>query len=163
MSSLAGDLGRSLRWDRGRMRVAVLDFSTPHGDSCELSAPLAEELTTRLFYVDRFAIIERRMLNKVLRENTSGQSDLFDPSEVARLGRLMGADGIVTGTIISNEFGYTFDARIIVVESAEVVSVARTNMPSGIVEQRGTCSVEPVTAPPPAVRSSFTEAPGKWR
>lgn len=39
------------------------------------------------------------MLNRVLMENNVTQSDLCAPSHAARLGGLLGADGVVTGTV----------------------------------------------------------------
>jgi curli biogenesis system outer membrane secretion channel CsgG len=147
VSKMAQTLGERLQWSPAKMKIAVLDFSTPEGSACELSGPLAEDLTTHLFSVDRFSIIERRMLNKVLAETKASQSDFFDPEAVARLGRLMGADGVVAGTITAGANDYSLNARIIVVESALVASVAQVGLPRAIAEQRGSCRSGAVAAP----------------
>lgn len=121
------------------MKVAVIDFVTPQGAGCTLSAPLAEELTLMLFDHRRFSIIERRMLSKVLTESSTSQTDLFDPAAVSRFGRLLGVDGVVTGTIAAEEREYSVNARIIAVETAEVASVALVRIPRSVAEQRGSC------------------------
>ncbi len=134
------------------LRVAVLDVTTPAGDICPLSAPVAEDLTTHLFGTPRLSIIERRMLGRILQENAAAQSDFFDPGQVARLGRLVGADAVVTGTLAAAAHIYTLNARIILVESAEVASVAQVDIPRAIAEERGRCRPLPKAPPPRPTR-----------
>ncbi len=150
---LANDLAQGLRWDgRNRMKVAVLDFVEAHGGECSLGAPAAEDLTTSLFATNQFEIIERRMLDRVLRENQASQSDLYDPEYVARLGGLLGADGIVTGTVSSSQRQYSFNTRVIIAESARVVAAARAEVQRSDAEGRGTCGDvrQVIAAPPPS-------------
>ncbi len=134
------------------LRVAVLDVTTSTGEDCALGAPVAEDLTTHLFGTPRLAIIERRMLGRILEENAAAQSDFFDPDQVARLGRLVGADAVVTGTLAAAARVYTLNARIILVESAEVASVAQVDIPRSIAEERGRCRPLPKSPPPRPTR-----------
>lgn len=152
IESLAHELSNQLRWDgQKRMRVAVLDFVESHGRDCSLGAPAAEDLTTSLFATPRFELIERRMLNRVLMENNATQSDLYDPSHAARLGGLLGADGVVTGTVTASRDDYAFNIRVILTETGGVASAARSVLLRKDADGRGTCGDGRVViaAPPP--------------
>jgi hypothetical protein len=140
IDSLAEDLAKQLRWKGPtRMKVAVLDLVETHGRECSLGAPAAEDLTTRLFTTDRFDIIERRMLDRVLAENKATQSDLYDPEHAAHLGGLLGADGIVTGTVTASQHDYEINLRVIMAESGDVASAAHATMHRNDADGRGTC------------------------
>jgi TolB-like protein len=151
MDELANQLAQRLRWNgRDRMKVAVLDFVEAHGRECTLGAPAAEDLTTSLFSTNKFEIIERRMLDSVLKENQATQSDLYDPGHVARLGGLMGADAFVTGTVVASQHEFAFNSRVILAESGGVASAARVTMPLSEADGRGTCGDgrQIIAAPP---------------
>jgi TolB-like protein len=151
IDNLANTLAQRLRWDgRNRMKVAVLDFVEAHGRECSLGAPAAEDLTTSLFSTNKFEIIERRMLARVLEENQASQSDLYDPEHVARLGGLLGADGIVTGTVVASAHDYDFNSRVILAESGGIASAARRTMRRAEADGRGTCGDgrQVIAAPP---------------
>jgi TolB-like protein len=152
MDGLATALAQRLRWEgQARMKVAVLDFIEANGAACTLGSPAAEDLTTSLFNTNKFEIIERRMLDRVLKENQASQSDLFDPEHVAKLGGLLGADGIVTGTVTASRQGYTFNTRVILAESGGVASAARMELSRTATDGRGTCgdARQVIAAPPP--------------
>jgi hypothetical protein len=149
---LAHDLAERLRWNgRDRMRVAVLDFVESHGAECSLGAPAAEDLTTSLFSTNKFEVIERRMLDRILEENQANQSDLYDPEHAGRLGGLLGADGIVTGTVTATQHEYSFNTRVIVTESGGVAAAARAEIPRADAAGRGSCgdARQVIAAPPP--------------
>ena len=110
------------------IKVAILDFTTVQGDECDLGGVIAEELTTRLFASERFEIIERRQLAQVLSEQKMSASDLLDPNSVARIGRLMGATAVATGTVAVSGTRYHLNARIILVESGTIVSVGQAEI-----------------------------------
>ena len=89
ITALAQTITRQLKWNQRRpMKIAILDFTSASGGACSLGGPLSEDLTTKLFNAKSFSIIERRMLDRVMAENQVVQSDLFDPGQVAKLGRL---------------------------------------------------------------------------
>lgn len=73
------------------------------------------------------------------RAELNGQVDLFDPQQVAKLGRLLGAGGIVTGTILHSDEEYTLNARVILVENAKVASVGKAMLRRKDADQRGEC------------------------
>jgi hypothetical protein len=153
LAALTDELTQSFRFDgEGRLRVAVLGLTAHDGTPCGLGEAIAEELTTRLFQSGRFDVIERRQLARLLEEHEMSSSDLLDPETVARLGRLVGAGGILTGTLAHKGQSYLTNARIILVESAQVVAAAKVPLArSAEVDQLGRCvSGAPLPHPRPA-------------
>lgn len=140
MARLATDLSANLRTSgSGLVKVAVIDLTTPDGRACPLGGVIAEELTTRLFAAGRFEVIERRQLQRILQEQQMSVSDLLDPASAARLGRLVGTRGLVTGTIATAGDSYRINARIILVETAAVASVASAEVGAAHANRYGAC------------------------
>jgi TolB-like protein len=140
VSTLAADLIHNLRReDKTPLKVAVLDFSSPAGAQCPAGASIAEALTTALFNSGEVVVIERRQLASVERELEVSISERMDPGDVAKLGRLVGVSGIVLGTMSPAAFEYRINARLILVETAAVVSAAGCAMARIGVEQNGGC------------------------
>ena len=142
MDSIALQLAKTLKESAPRpLKIAVFDLTTPDGGTCGLGSIAAEDLTTKIFRFDEFEVIERRQLSKVLEEQKMSASDLLDPNSAARVGRVLGAKGIVTGTITSMGEHYCFNVRIILVESSSVVAVADSKCQNNAsVAALGNCS-----------------------
>lgn len=85
---------------------------------------IEEELVTRLFQANQFKVIERSLLENALVELKFNLSDLVDPSVAKQLGRVVGADAIVVGTVTDLGQSIKINARIITVESGEVIGAA---------------------------------------
>ena len=85
-----------------RVRVAVMNFennSSWHYWGDNLGAAAADELVTQLFKSGRFSLVERSQLEAVLEEQELGQSGLVTSSQAAEIGRLLGVQLILTGSI----------------------------------------------------------------
>ena len=85
-----------------RVRVAVMNFennSSWHYWGDNLGAAAADELVTQLFKSGRFSLVERSQLEAVLAEQELGQSGLVTSSQAAEIGRLLGVQLILTGSI----------------------------------------------------------------
>ncbi len=148
-----------------RKRVAVLDFdyATVHsyvtdiwGSDVVIGKGIADMLVTELVRNGTFSVIERKQLDRVLGEQNFQQSGRADASTAARLGRLLGVDAIIIGSI--TQFGrddkklgvgagaggvrvggiglggvgrrsakavVAIDARIVSIETAEILGVAQ--------------------------------------
>ncbi len=68
----------------------------------------ADLVVTRLVQAGAVTVIERTALDKVLAEQNLSNSDRTDPATAARIGRVLGVDGIVLGTITK----WDYDNRI---------------------------------------------------
>lgn len=110
-------------------RVAVLDFSNTTKDANVewLGPAVAETLTTKLHAVRSLRLVERLQLYRVVQEQKLSLSDLVDPGQAAKVGRILGADQIVLGAFTI--FGGTvrFTTRFVDVTSAAILATSSVN------------------------------------
>ena len=102
----------------GKPTLAVIDFA--------IKGPVQEkqagEIVAGLFGTSlsrKYAVIERQQIHRVLDELKFQRSDLVDMTKVARLGRLLGADFIVIGTVSQLGHTVTVEARVVNVETGQ--------------------------------------------
>src|SRR5271169_452927 len=95
-----------------RKRVAVMNFeygtvSTSvqqiFGSNQDVGKGIADMLVDRLVNDGKYSVIERKALDKLITEQNFSNSDRADPSSAARIGKLLGVDAIIVGSI--TEFG----------------------------------------------------------
>ena len=118
-------------------KVAVVPFPDLNGFQSALGEFLAEELITQLFVQNpgRFAVVERRQLNKVLAEQQLSTSSVFEADNITKLGKILGVDAIVTGSIADLGAEVKINARAIAISTASVFAAAAAKAPkSGIAE-----------------------------
>ena len=107
-----------------RIRLAVTEFKTlaDKGRNTQLGVMVSEMFTTEVVNSDAFKIVEREQLEKVLKEIAMAQSGIIDTTKAQEIGRMLGADAIITGSVIRIQDKLRIDARIIEVETGVVVS-----------------------------------------
>jgi TolB-like protein len=112
-------------------KVALVEFAGLDGEVTAFGQFLAEELTTQLFVATpgRFEVVERRQLQRVLQEHRLSASGLLDATTIASLGKILGIEALITGSIADLGPEVKVNARLIAVESARVFAVAATNVP----------------------------------
>jgi len=95
-----------------KVRIAVLDFdyatvttssAAVFGTSVDVGKGIADLLVTDLVKDGTYSIIERKMLDKVLAEQNFSNSNRADPNSAAKIGRLLGVDAMLVGSI--TQFG----------------------------------------------------------
>lgn len=95
-----------------RPRIAIVDFDygTVHtytaalfGSDIDVGKGIADLLVTDLVKDGTYSIIERKALEKVMTEQNFSNSDRADPTSAAKLGKLLGVDAILVGSV--TEFG----------------------------------------------------------
>jgi len=70
----------------------------------------------------RFRMVERDKLALILREQKLSQTALFDQQKAIKLGGLIGAQSIVTGSIIETRNGIEVVSRLIDTETSDILS-----------------------------------------
>jgi TolB-like protein len=111
-----------------KQKIAVLEFTDLQGSVTDFGRYLAEELITRLYQTDKFKVIERQLLNKVIAEQKLSLTGVVDQASAKQLGKLLGVDAIVSGTIASLSQSLKVNARLISTETGEIFSVASTEI-----------------------------------
>jgi len=95
-----------------KKRVAVLNFeygtvssgvAAVFGTNVDIGKGIADMIVEKLVTGGKYSVIERKALDKVLAEQNFSNSDRADASTAAKLGRLLGVDAIVIGSI--TQFG----------------------------------------------------------
>jgi curli biogenesis system outer membrane secretion channel CsgG len=145
-----------------KKRVAVLDFDygTVHsgiaalfGQDIDVGKGVTDLLVKYLVKDGTYSVIERKALDKVMAEQNFSNSDRANPMSAAKLGKLLGVDAIIVGSI--TQFGgetkntniggvggglgkigiggfgskktkasVALDARIVDIDTAEILGVA---------------------------------------
>jgi curli biogenesis system outer membrane secretion channel CsgG len=145
-----------------KKRVAVLDFdygtvrtysAALFGSDIDIGKGIGDLLVKYLVQDGTYSVIERKALDKVLAEQNFSTSDRANPASAAQLGKLLGVDAIIVGSItqFGNEtkntnigggggnwrgFGVggfgrkkskaivNIDARMVNIDTAEIIGVA---------------------------------------
>jgi curli biogenesis system outer membrane secretion channel CsgG len=145
-----------------KKRVAIFDFdyATVHsqvaamfGSDVDVGKGISDLLVTNLVKDGSYSVIERKALDKILKEQNFSNSDRADPNSAAKIGKLLGVDAIIVGSItqFGNDtkntniggaggglggfglggFGHKkskaivmLDARIVDIDTAEILGVA---------------------------------------
>lgn len=107
--------------------VAVLRFDNNSGDTDydPLGKGIAAMMITDLGTVQSIQLVEREKTQDLVNEMQMQQSALFDQRTAARLGKLVGAEYVVTGAILALDPRIRLDTRVVRVETGEIVKTAR--------------------------------------
>ena len=102
--------------------IAVLDLETI-GLTPEEAKILTQRLTTKLISLDKYQVVERTNMDKILKEQKFQKSGCTDSECAVEIGQLLNTDFIVIGSV--SKFGsmYSIDARLIdVAEGKSLIS-----------------------------------------
>lgn len=104
-------------------RVAVVPFTAPRGSGSLAGAVVSERLVIQILASGQLDLVERKFLDKVLEEQRLGVFGIMDQDSVKALGKVLGVDAILTGTIIELKGERVeINARLINTETAQVMA-----------------------------------------
>jgi Mg-chelatase subunit ChlD/TolB-like protein len=109
--------------------LAVSEFAMKGGKQCSLVDLINETATTELAGLHGIKVVERTRLETVLREQELAVSDLVDTNRAIRVGELLSAGYIVTGTVVEMSTTVVIFGRVINVATGEVESAAQVVVP----------------------------------
>lgn len=104
-----------------RMSIAVLQFESKGLGQEYGEVDLMDKLITAFVNSERFRVIERAQLEKILEEQKLGLSGILDASTAAQIGRGIGVDAVVVGSVTRTGDAVSIDARIIDTETATII------------------------------------------
>ncbi len=129
---------------QAKIRIAVANFENSStwawwGDN--LGRAAADELATQLVQSGKYTVIERAQLEAILREQSLGASGAVTPATAAKVGKLLGVQLLLTGSITAFSIKRTsiglrgvggsysnaeskVDARLVNTETGEIMIVA---------------------------------------
>jgi TolB-like protein len=98
--------------------VAVMDFESV-GSEEHLGKAVAEIMRTDLISTGRFLVLERSQLDKALSEQKLQKSGIIADKSVVELGKLLGANFIIIGSVVKMGTAYTINSRMIDMKTGE--------------------------------------------
>lgn len=104
-----------------RLSVAVLPFEA-RGEMSQAFTSFQEKLISSLADRDRFNLVERDRLDAILQEQKLSQTELVDKNTALKVGKLVAAQSIITGSMIETRTGVEIVARMIDTETAEILA-----------------------------------------
>ena len=97
---------------QSKKRLAILNFeygtvqssvAAIFGTNQDVGKGISDMLVQKLVEDGKYSVIERKALDKILSEQNFSNSDRADPSSAAKLGKILGVDAIIIGSI--TQFG----------------------------------------------------------
>ena len=91
-----------------KKRVAVFDFdyATVHagvsgifGQDVDIGKGISDLLVNNLVKDGTYSVVERKAMDKILNEQNFSNSDRANPTSAAKIGKLLGVDAIIVGSI----------------------------------------------------------------
>lgn len=144
LNELKEDISNELV-ENGQKRVAIADFVDLNGQSSDFGKYLAEELITRFFKEkSRFKVVERQRLDKVIAEQKLSLTGLIDPKLAQTIGKILGVQSIVVGTISDIGRNFKINARIIDAGTGEVFAASSAT----VAKDEEVCSLINCTSSP---------------
>ena len=116
-------------FDPNRLSIAVLDLR-PLVVTADEATILTDRLRIEMARLGRFQVIERERMAELLQEHSFQQSGLCDTERCyLELGHLVGANAVVVGSVGKVGRTYTVTARMIDVETGEILAQAAYDCP----------------------------------
>ena len=100
-------------------RIAVLDLAHL-GLSKNEVLTLSENLRASLVATEYFTVVSRADMQSILQEHDFQRSDLVEPTNLAKLGKILSVQKIVSGSVGSVGKTHNLTVRIVDVESAKI-------------------------------------------
>lgn len=93
----------SSRYTGPKRRVGIVAFENKTTYGQRLGSAATDVLLTELAKTGKFILVEREKLQKVMEEQQLQQSGAIDPNTAVKVGRLLGLNAIITGSV--TQFG----------------------------------------------------------
>ncbi|MFH1714932.1 MAG: FlgO family outer membrane protein [Elusimicrobiota bacterium] len=139
-------------------KIAIVPFSfidnRPDVDGA--GSILSERLTNRIVKLKQFKLVDRQNLEKVLQEQKLQASGLIDSETAKSLGKILGVDAIITGTMMNISLNrLEVNAKLIKTETAEILAVSSMLVEKDWITKAGEEYVEP--APVYAAQKTYAK------
>lgn len=105
-----------------RLSVAVLPFKRIGATVSTGELDIQDKIITTLVNQRRFKVFERAQLDKILEEQKLGMAGVVDISTAAEIGKVIGVDAVMCGSITLAQRSVSIDARLVDTETAVILS-----------------------------------------
>ena len=112
----------------GGNTVVVFPFPYADGIKSVEGALISERIVTKLTDRGAAKVLERRLLDKVMEEQKLSAMGFVDPSSSVQIGKLLGARGILSGTVTDLGEKIESHVRMLNVETDEIVATMKRSV-----------------------------------
>lgn len=125
------DIGTIFAQKAKRLTIAVVDFTNTNKDPKldYLVKGIPESIITYLGKKGKVRIVERARLDVALKELKLGISGIVDEQTAVKIGKAVGATAIIVGSFIRAAGNIRINARLIDVQTGEVITAAQVQGP----------------------------------
>lgn len=103
--------------------VGLLAFPYHDGRVSSGSSIVSERLTSHMAAIKGLRVVERNLITKIMEEQRLSETGVIDPDTAQKLGKILGVDVIVTGTLIDlGEDRTEINARGLLADTGEVIA-----------------------------------------
>lgn len=108
---------------KSRKRIAVLPFTNENGRKNRASVLITERLSSHIASRQGINLIERGRLDAILKEQGLHSSGIVDAHTASSIGAVLGANAVITGTVIDIGNGMVeLNARLVDTRTARVLN-----------------------------------------
>ncbi|MFC1877928.1 CsgG/HfaB family protein [Thermodesulfobacteriota bacterium] len=141
--------------------VAVLNFKSIMTQP-EMGVAVAEILRTELVRFGEYTIVERGRLDQILKEQAFQHTGAVDTETAVTIGNMVGADFVITGSIIKTGNIYIINSRLInaesgVIKDGDIIQVDNEESISNRIQQLA-LNIKSMTSVPQPIIFSFEPA-----
>jgi curli biogenesis system outer membrane secretion channel CsgG len=101
---------------RRRIGVVAFDNKAPYAQG-RIGDTATDILITELVKSGKFIVVERDKLEKIMAEQKLGQSGAIDPNTAAKVGKILGLNALVTGSV--SQFGVKKEGKDFIVSQSK--------------------------------------------
>jgi Ca-activated chloride channel family protein len=114
---------------KGQKYIAISGFAHQDGSPSDLVTFINQQALIEVAKHETLKVIERDKIEMVLKEQELALSDLIDTANAIKVGNLLTASHILTGSVLEMPGSVVIFGRVINVETAEVESAAQIIVP----------------------------------
>lgn len=120
----------------GYIPIAIIDFENQSEKARQYNVGFAvsELLTEEFAGSEYFMVVERKQIHKILETVELQLSGLYDPEKVVSVGRLIGAEYILLGSVSELAGKYRIAARVVEMETGNIMLARSLELPGELVE-----------------------------
>ncbi|MDO8803681.1 MAG: FlgO family outer membrane protein [Elusimicrobiota bacterium] len=147
-------------------KIAIIPFSYADGrpGATKDGSVISERLSIKMINMHKFEIIERSVLDKVMAELKLQASGTIDASSAQQLGKVLGVEAIITGTLVEMQGGkIEVNARLIKTETAQAIGASQAMLEKDWIGDAATAPQQPAYQQPPAFEQPEFQQPVKSR
>jgi TolB-like protein len=108
--------------------IAVMDFDLKGIKNDKINKIIENKIVTKLVQSGQYIVVERNKLNTILKEHKLIGSGLVDEKSISKIGKLLSADIILTGSFIKNNNKWNVILKILDVKTGVILAAINDKM-----------------------------------